>query len=308
MTASHDISDTRFELPPGDIDRAFAPYVGKEFQVGDDAAWNALIVNRRRKLLKMRLRRQYLGWLPGARRTPEVVRRIYEKNWHDKNLVRLLHPGDRDVPCIWGERRMLVGAAGLKRVYLLHLMRMIEAFQPESVLEIGCGIGVNLLSLAARFPETSFHGIDLTAHGIAAIRDVSDQDDLPRVLTDFSPEPLLDMTAHRRIKVQQASAADLPFDDNSFDLVYSVIALEQMEAVRPAVMAQLQRVSRGHVGMLEAFRDWNETGMQRNYIVGQGYFAAHIDELPGYGLNPVLVANDMPVKINMNLGLVVAKA
>ena len=240
--------------------------------------------------------------------TPEVVRRIYEKNWHDKNLVRLLHPGDRDVPCIWGERRMLVGAAGLKRVYLLHLMRMIEAFQPESVLEIGCGIGVNLLSLAARFPETSFHGIDLTAHGIAAIRDVSDQDDLPRVLTDFSPEPLLDMTAHRRIKVQQASAADLPFDDNSFDLVYSVIALEQMEAIRPAVMAQLQRVSRGHVGMLEAFRDWNETGMQRNYIVGQGYFAAHIDELPGYGLNPVLVANDMPVKINMNLGLVVAKA
>lgn len=127
------------------------------------------------------------------------------------------------------------------------------------------------------------------------------------MVVDFSPEPLLDLTAHRHIKAQRASAAELPFDDDSFDLVYSVMALEQMEAIRPTVMAQLRRVSNGHVGMLEAFRDWNETGMQRDYIVGQGYFAARMDELPGYGLQPVLVVNDMPVKVNMNLGLVVAK-
>lgn len=307
MTIAQNASDTPFELSRSEIDQALAPFVGKEFEAGDDATWNALMAKRRRKLRKMRLRRQYLGWLPGAARSPKAVRRIYEKNWHDKNLTRLLDPGERDVPCTWGERRMLVGAPGLKRVYLLHLMRMIEAFQPKSVLEIGCGIGINLLSLAARFPDISFQGIDLTDHGIDAIKNVSAQETLPKVVVDFSPEPLLDFTAHRRIMAQRASAAELPFDDNSFDLVYSVIALEQMEAIRPSVMAQLRRVSSGHVGMLEAFRDWNESGMQRDYIVGQGYFAARIDELPGYGLQPVLVVHDMPVKVNMNLGLVVAK-
>ena len=307
MTIAQNASDTPFELSRSEIDQALAPFVGKEFEAGDDATWNALMAKRRRKLRKMRLRRQYLGWLPGAARSPKAVRRIYEKIWYDKNLTRLLDPGERDVPCTWGERRMLVGAPGLKRVYLLHLMRMIEAFQPKSVLEIGCGIGINLLSLAARFPDISFQGIDLTDHGIDAIKNVSAQETLPKVVVDFSPEPLLDFTAHRRIMAQRASAAELPFDDNSFDLVYSVIALEQMEAIRPSVMAQLRRVSSGHVGMLEAFRDWNESGMQRDYIVGQGYFSARIDELPGYGLQPVLVVHDMPVKVNMNLGLVVAK-
>ena len=79
-----------------------------------------------------------------------------------------------------------------------------------------------------------------------------------------------------------------------------------MEAIRPAVMRELQRVSNGHVAMLEAFRDWNQSGMRRDYIVSQDYFACRIDELATYGLQPVLSTDEMPTKNNTGMGLVVA--
>ncbi len=72
-------------------------------------------------------------------------------------------------------------------------------------------------------------------------------------------------------------------------------------------MSRAMPMSNGHVAMLEAFRDWNQSGMRRNYIVAQDYFASRIDELPKFGLRPVLATDDMPTKVNMGLGLVVAE-
>ncbi|MBT5193098.1 MAG: hypothetical protein HOM07_12160 [Rhodospirillaceae bacterium] len=46
--------------------------------------------------------------------------------------------------------------------------------------------------------------------------------------------------------------------------------------------------------------------MRRNYIVAQDYFSARLSDLPKYGLQPVLATDDMPTKVNMGLGLVVA--
>lgn len=295
------------DLPRNHMAEAFAPFVAREFAPGDDGEWRDLIAGRGKKILKQRLRRQFLGWMSGAGRAPEVVERVYEKNWHETSLARLVDPGARAVPCAWGQRRLMAAAPGLKRVHLLHLMRLIEQLRPASVLEVGCGIGINLFVLAARFPEIRFCGIDLTARGIASIQEVAAMDRLPPALLDYSPEPSQDPTAHRRIEARQGSAADLPYQDNSFDLICSVQALEQMEAIRPAVMGQLQRVSKGHVAMVEAFRDWNLSGMRRNYIVGHDYFASRIDDLSKFGLRPILATDDMPTKVNMGLGLVVAE-
>jgi ubiquinone/menaquinone biosynthesis C-methylase UbiE len=266
-----------------------------------------MLSGRARKILKQRLRRHFMGWLPGTGRAPDVVAQVYEKTWSQTSIAQLVNPRARAVPCVWGDRRFMAAVTGLKRVHLLVLMQLIEKLQPRSVLEVGCGIGINLLVLAARFPQIAFEGIDLTARGIASIKELSAQDALPRALLDYSPEPSRDAEAHRRIQARQGSAVALPYRDNEFDLIYTVAALEQMEAIRPNVMAELQRVSSGHVAMMEAFRDWNQAGMRRNYIVAQDYFASRIDELPKFGLRPVLSTDDMPTKVNMGLGLVVAE-
>jgi hypothetical protein len=48
MTIAQSVPDTPFELSRAEIGQAFAPFVGKEFEDGDDATWNALMSKRRR--------------------------------------------------------------------------------------------------------------------------------------------------------------------------------------------------------------------------------------------------------------------
>ena len=144
----------------------FAPFVVREFGPQDDAEWHGLITSRGKKILKRRLRRQILGWIYSTGRAPELVESVYENKWKQTTLDNLVNPRARAVPCVWGGQRMMAAGQGLKRVHLLYLMHLIERLRPKSVLEVGCGIGINLMILAARFPDITFDGIDLTEHAI----------------------------------------------------------------------------------------------------------------------------------------------
>jgi hypothetical protein len=100
----------------------------------------------------------------------------------------------------------------------------------------------------------------------------------------------------------------LPFDEGSFDLVYSVLALELMDHIRDDVLAEMRRVSRGHVAMVEPFFEWHATGHRREMIAARGYFAQPIAGLDAFGLEPIVAMADMPHKLDYQPGLVVAKA
>ena len=69
--------------------------------------------------------------------------------------------------------------------------------------------------------------------------------------------PLADPTAFRRIRFCQGNAPSLPFADGEFDLVTTVLALEQMERVREQALAEVARVACRHTLMIEPFREVN---------------------------------------------------
>ena len=71
----------------------------------------------------------------------------------------------------------------------------------------------------------------------------------------MSPEPLLSRTAHQKITFMQGNAAELPFPDRSFDLVYTVHALEQMDEIAPKALSEIARVAKKRVIFIEPFRD-----------------------------------------------------
>jgi hypothetical protein len=98
----------------------------------------------------------------------------------------------------------------------------------------------------------------------------------------------------------------LPFSPKSFDLVFTIQALEQMEAIREEVLSNIASASAGYVAMFEPFADWNSSLGRRAKIKMSNYFAARIDDLPSYGLLPVFATDDMPMKVNYGVGLVVA--
>ena len=120
------------------------------------------------------------------------------------------------------------------------------------------------------------------------------QEHLPQNLVAFAPEPLRDLQAFRRIDFRQGNAARLEFPDASFDLVYSVLALEQMERVRDQALGEIARVARRHYFGFEPFRDVNDRGWERLYVLGRDYLRGRIADLPRYGLVPTHASIDFP--------------
>ncbi len=236
------------------------------------------------------------------------VRDVYEKKWtSEAALARFTkQAGDLD-PIVWGDRRYFGYSNGIKRVHLFVLMRIIETLRPARVLEVGSGMGLNLLILAAQFPDVKFTGIELTSAGNEIAQTFRASPKLPDQLAAFSPLPIVNDQAHRAVSFFQGSAAQLPFEKNSFDLVYSMLALEQMEAIRDEVFGQIAAVCSGHVAMFEPFADWNTSPMRRHLIASRKFFAAQIADLPRYGLEPVFVSEDMPSKLAFGVGVVVAR-
>jgi SAM-dependent methyltransferase len=286
-----------------EIAATFAPFVRDRYD-RSDPEWVAVVDDRR-----ARARRKLIDRPDGASQkwTPERTQQTYAKTW-GVDFETWLGTAGAVGPCEWRDEGMMARVMGIKRVNQLMLMRVFERLRPRTVLEVGSGNGVNLFVLSARFPETQFAGIELTEAGVATATAVIAQPELPAAVRDFSPEPLVDLQAHTRIDVRQADAKALPFDAGSFDLVYSVLALELMDPIRHEVLTEMRRVSRGHVAMVEPFYEWHATGQRRDLIAAKGYFAQPIAGLDEFGFEPIVATADMPHKLDYQPGLVVAKA
>ena len=261
-----------------------------------------------RDIVNTSYRRQLLlGWLPKFGRTQASVANDYSRQWLANPLRQQLLTSGPVGPCQWRERKFLARAIGTKRVHLLHLFRALEALKPETVLEVGAGNGVNLLAIAARYPAIRLTGTELTPGGVEAAQMIAAQEKLPDELLGFLPRPAARASVRDDIEFLQGDARRLPFGDSAFDLVFTSLALEQMEEIRDAALREISRVARSWVMMIEPFRDFNDEGIRRRYIRAQNYFSARVGDLRSYGLEAVFVSGDMPHKLTLQPAVVVAR-
>lgn len=106
----------------------------------------------------------------------------------------------------------------------------------EKVLDVGTGFASNLLFLRNTLPEST------------AIWSI---DPAEEVLRDA--EALLKEKELKRIKLVEAYAESMPFEDGFFDLITSVMVLHHLEDVQPA-LREMQRVLKNGKHLLIA--DW----------------------------------------------------
>ncbi|MGE3342183.1 MAG: class I SAM-dependent methyltransferase [Vicinamibacterales bacterium] len=274
------------------------PYVVRE--VTDPAEWSGLIWPLRRRIARAAVKRAVLGFRDAqfTRSEAQVVDR-YSGKWVDRGLA-VAAPQGAEMPVTWGARRLILNSVGVRRLYVARLIRLIERLEPRTVVDVGCGNGEKLLLLACRFPHIQFHGVELTPGGVASARAVQSHSRLPDELAAMSPVPLTDLGAHRSIIFHQASAKAMPFEDGGIDLVYTSLALEQMESIRGEVLAEIARICGRHASFFEAFRDFNHGGLQRLYIYAENYFRAGLSDLRRAGFREVLCFGDLPQKPWMN--------
>ena len=305
--ALKDVSAADFTVADASIDAVLRRHVKQEYDT-DDPAWlehETKEISTRRLGIRRWLRRIMMRGR-NAREQAEV-RSSYEEHWNNAPTAdHIASMDDRMLAVRWHRRGMLVAPQALRQVHMLYLMRAIQMVQPRRVLEVGCGNGNVVLTLAARFPGIAFAGIELTISGIAAAREVQMLPELPASMVDGSPEPLLDMTAHRTVNLQRGDAGELPFPDRSYDFVYTRLALEQMEQIREKALGEITRVAGNAVVLIEPWRDYNLTDPGHAYIRRMGYFTGKAMDLEKYGFKVVMSTEDIPQKVQFNAGPVVA--
>ncbi|HEX3208330.1 MAG TPA: class I SAM-dependent methyltransferase [Geminicoccaceae bacterium] len=292
------LANSGLGIEADEIARLFEPFVLRD-SGGDHETWARAVARRKRKLLKATARRLALGWLPSKQRREATVLNEYNRAWAtiDYAAYSLEAPQSEHTPWEWRGARMLASDVGATRFRQLLLIRVLERLRPRRVLEVGCGNGINLILLACRLAEISFAGVELTAAGHQAARRLQEETELPPAMRAFAPLPLADPSAFRGIEFRQGNATCLPFADGEFDLVITVLSLEQMERVRPQALREIARVSRRHCLMIEPFRDVNAALWPRLNVLRRDYFQGRIAELREYRLEPVLALADYPQEV-----------
>lgn len=236
------------------------------------------------------------------------ILKAYDAQWKKKAFLRYMpQVGQGGAPWIWGNIKWVMSNEAGAAARLLFLEEALKPLQAGSVLEVGAGNGINLLMLAARFPEMAFYGLEPTSGGIETAKAVIDEGQLPEPLIKFAPFLLADVQAPSRVVIKQGSAQHLPFDDASMDVVMTSLALEQMEEIRHDALSEIARVAKDWVVLLEPFRDVNASGLRRAYVRTHDYFQGSIAELADYGLHVERVCFDMPHKFMLGTALVVAR-
>lgn len=295
-----------FAIPAPEIAAALEPWVVRPYGAGE-LTWRALRANKWTAYGKRRLLRLAAS-AAERRRRPDFVEDHYDETWSRYAWPDPDEPPGRGntVYLEWRGRGYATLRHGLVRCHLLGIVQAIERLQPRTVLEVGAGPGMNLAALAGMFPEIAFSGAELTASGVSALRSIQSEP-LPMAFDRFAPRPIRDRDGHRRIDIVQADARNLPFADGGFDLVFTRLALEQMEDVRAAALAEVHRVAGGRAVFVEPFADFQRTGLQTLAVKSKNYLSLGVDDLPRHGFTPLARFDDWPQKITNGAGLVIAR-
>lgn len=90
-----------------------------------------------------------------------------------------------------------------------------------AILDVGCGGGRTIQKMAAMATEGTVRGIDYAAGGVAASRGTNAR-----------------LIEEGRVEIQQASVSELPFRDDTFDLVTAV----ETQYYRPDAIAAMREI------------------------------------------------------------------
>ncbi len=106
--------------------------------------------------------------------------------------------------------------------FLKELDAQVRWSSATSVLDVGCGEGIGTVRMAGVLPAARVVGLDVADPGL---------------LVEWEKR------AHQNVEFVAGSAYDLPFEDDSFDLVSAIEVFEHLERPERA-LAEMARVSR----------------------------------------------------------------
>jgi SAM-dependent methyltransferase len=136
---------------------------------------------------------------------------------------------------------------------------------------------------------------------------LQNEQELPQHLLKYAPLSHMDCEAHRRISFTRGDATHMPFETGAFDLVFTVLSVEQMQRIRDSALREVARVSKSFVLNLEPFREVNHGFWRRLNVISRDYYRGSIDDLTEYGLQPIWATADFPQELMLGSCLVLSR-
>ena len=204
-----------------------------------------------------------------TRRSQEYVAGDYKVAW-----------GENPHDIIWGRKlrihrahnRLVVGRAIDSRKYTVQqVASYVRSFQPEKVLELGSGIGINILTLAVLYPNAKvLKGIELTEQGIKQSKELLKNPPIKELvyLTELDEKTIRERLMNRDIEFVQGDILKLPWSDQTFDFVFTMWVLEQNPRAYMQAFKEARRVLQtgGHSVFIEEFDEAQENFFQRLHL------------------------------------------
>lgn len=116
---------------------------------------------------------------------------------------------------------------------------------PQSILDIGCSVGVTSFALQKAYPQAQITGVDLSPYFLA-IAQYRSQQQVHELESSQSAQP---------IRWMHAAAESTGFPDNSFDLVSAFLLLHELpRTATQEILQEAQRILRpgGYFAMMDS--------------------------------------------------------
>jgi len=172
------------------------------------------------------------------------------------------------------------------------------------VLEVGCGNGILINTLARKFRNIDFYGVDLTSQGIEVSEKLKDYNNYKeRIGFYFDSEINLDHTNNLNF----TNSSILNFNpQKKFSLIFSTLALEQMEPIQFSVIEKITGLSNNMIVLFEPFNFYNNNFLSKNYHHLKNYFTLEKKdiEINGFKIFDQFI---LPSKIYRQVGVVILK-
>ena len=163
------------------------------------------------------------------------------------------------------------------------------------MLEVGCGNGLNLLDARLPISGDPLRGRRAHRGRVCGRRAVQAEAELPDVLRRFAPEPLVDAARIARSRSISGAPARCRLADARVRSRL-LVARARADGAAPAASAHRDgpRCARATRSCSSRSGFTNDRGLRRDYLLTRDHFRGRIDELPSYGLDPILVSDDLP--------------
>ncbi|MBI2055594.1 MAG: class I SAM-dependent methyltransferase [Candidatus Sungbacteria bacterium] len=244
-------------------------------------------------------------------RSGSSVREEYGVFWESAIRVEELSSGDKAIPFVLDGKIVRIRSVDGYNFCVHWLSQTIKQLQTvskiTSILELGCGVGLNLLALASLHPEIpSWHGLELTQSGVDRAKAfVSDPPlDYLRYTTGLPDDVIIKRLSQSQISFTGGDMRHTHFSDNAFDFSFTAQAIEQLPRDYSQAFREICRITRGHSAFIEEF-DEAQTFFTRLHLKNVDYFRSSVNELERAGFK-LLRYEPYPLsRVHLRLGFAV---